>query len=208
VWKWPVVKYKHIKIKPRICVLFILCSTWTVNENSLKQNIIVIKEIGAYVLLSCHLGWMNRRRFCLQKRGSQEHISLKLVNIWRCYKQKCDCHRPEVEGGSIFAPNPTQASPHKLLFHHLTQLIIHTRLLKISCWYVHSQRMWDRFYNMVTPSPIAERSAVMTVSVCVCVCVCVCVSASICLEIHVRSLPNFCACYLRPWLDPSLAASR
>jgi len=115
---------------------------------------------------------MNRRRFCLQKRGSQEHISLKLVNIWRCYKQKCDCHRPEVEGGSIFAPNPTQASPHKLLFH-LTQLIIHTRLLKISCWYVHSQRMWDRFYNMVTPSPIAERSAVMTVSVCVCLCVCV-----------------------------------
>jgi len=33
-----------------------------------KQNIIVIKEI--YVLLSCHLGWMNRRRFCLQKGGS------------------------------------------------------------------------------------------------------------------------------------------
>ena len=29
-----------------------------------------------YVLLSCHLGWMNRRRFCLQKGGSQEHISL------------------------------------------------------------------------------------------------------------------------------------
>jgi len=23
VWKWPVVKYKLIKIKPRICVLFI-----------------------------------------------------------------------------------------------------------------------------------------------------------------------------------------
>ena len=42
VWKWPVVKYKHIKIKPRICVLFILCLTWTVNANSLKQNIIVI----------------------------------------------------------------------------------------------------------------------------------------------------------------------
>ena len=28
-----------------------------------------------YVLLSCHLAWMNRRRFCLQKGGSQEHIS-------------------------------------------------------------------------------------------------------------------------------------
>jgi len=23
VWKWPVVKDKHIKIKPRICVLFV-----------------------------------------------------------------------------------------------------------------------------------------------------------------------------------------
>ena len=45
VWKWPVVKYKHIKIKPRICILFILCLTWRVNSNSLKQNIIVIKEI-------------------------------------------------------------------------------------------------------------------------------------------------------------------
>jgi len=45
VWKWPVVKYKHIKIKPRICILFILCFTWTVNANSLKQNIIVLKEI-------------------------------------------------------------------------------------------------------------------------------------------------------------------
>ena len=23
VWKWPVIKYKHIKIKHRICVLFV-----------------------------------------------------------------------------------------------------------------------------------------------------------------------------------------
>ena len=28
------------------------------------------------MVLSCHLGWMNRRRSCLQKCGSQEHISL------------------------------------------------------------------------------------------------------------------------------------
>ena len=48
VWKWPVAKYKHIKIKRRICILgplFILCLTWTVNANSLKQNVIVIKQI-------------------------------------------------------------------------------------------------------------------------------------------------------------------
>ena len=50
VWKWPVAKYKHIKIKPRICVLLIiLCLTWTVNANSLKQNIIVIKEICSWL---------------------------------------------------------------------------------------------------------------------------------------------------------------
>ena len=30
-------------IKPRICVLFILCLTWTMNAKTLKQNIIVIK---------------------------------------------------------------------------------------------------------------------------------------------------------------------
>ena len=64
--------YKHIKIKPRICVLFIMCLTWTVNANLLKRNIIVI-------------GWMNRRRFCLQKGGSQEHISL--ITIMFCFDE-------------------------------------------------------------------------------------------------------------------------
>ena len=53
VLKWPVVKYKHIKIKPRICVLFILCLAWTVNANSLKQNIIVIKEIYSWLPPFC-----------------------------------------------------------------------------------------------------------------------------------------------------------
>jgi len=53
VWKWPVVKYKHIKIKPRICILFISCLTWTVNANSLKQNIIVIKQICSWLPPYC-----------------------------------------------------------------------------------------------------------------------------------------------------------
>ena len=43
----------EIKIKPRICVLFILCLTWTVNANSLKQNIIVIKEICSWLPAFC-----------------------------------------------------------------------------------------------------------------------------------------------------------
>ena len=40
------------------------------------------------------------------------------------------------------------------------------------------------------------------------VCLCVCLPASISAELHVRSSPNFYACYLRPWLGPSLAALR
>ena len=91
MWKWPVVKYKHIKIhvKPRICVLYVLFLTWTVNANSSKQNIIVIKEI----VFCCHLGWMNKRWFCLQKTGSQEHIYL--ISIMFRLKKIC-IHRLNV----------------------------------------------------------------------------------------------------------------
>ena len=39
-----------------------------------------------------------------------------------------------------------------------------------------------------------------------CLCVCVCLSAIISSKVHVRSSPNMCACYLRPWLNPPLAA--
>ena len=39
------------------------------NANSSEQNIIVIKQICSSLLLSCHLAWMNKRRFCLQKGG-------------------------------------------------------------------------------------------------------------------------------------------
>jgi len=41
--------------KPRICVpvLFILCLTWTGNANSLKQNIIVLKEICSWLPPFC-----------------------------------------------------------------------------------------------------------------------------------------------------------
>jgi len=63
-------KIQTYQNKANNLILFILCLTWTVNANSLKQNIIV-----KYVLLSCHLGWMNRR-FCLEKGGSQEHIEI------------------------------------------------------------------------------------------------------------------------------------
>jgi len=68
--------------------LFILCLTWTVNANSLKQNIIVIKEICSF---SCHLSWMNRRRFCVQKGGSEEYISL--ITIMFCFNELNAAHR-------------------------------------------------------------------------------------------------------------------
>ena len=50
----------------------------------------------------------------------------------------------------------------------------------------------------ITPSPIGERSIVMSVSVCV--------SVRDHSELHVRSSSFFCKCYLRPWLGPPLAA--
>jgi len=53
-----------------------------------------------------------------------------------------------------------------------------------------------------TPPPTGERSIVMRVSVCVCVCL----SAIISSELHVRSSPYFCACYLSTWLGSPLAA--
>jgi len=73
VWKWPVVKYKHIKIKSRTCILFILCLTWMVNANSLKQNNIVLKEICSCLppfckqnlLLFIQPRWQLRRTYFL-----------------------------------------------------------------------------------------------------------------------------------------------
>ena len=59
---------------------FFVCLTWTVNANSLKQNTVVIKQI-----CFSYLGLMNRRRFCLQKGGSQEHISL--ITIMFCFNE-------------------------------------------------------------------------------------------------------------------------
>ena len=46
-------KIQTYQVQPRICVLFILCLTWTVNANSLKQNIIVIKEICSWLSPFC-----------------------------------------------------------------------------------------------------------------------------------------------------------
>ena len=68
-----------IKIKPRICVLFIFCLTWMVNANSLKQN---IKEICSF---SC-LGWMNRRSgdFVYRKMAAKnilKNVSLSTTEL-------------------------------------------------------------------------------------------------------------------------------
>ena len=53
---------------------------------------------------------------------------------------------------------------------------------------------------------LSLRSIVMSVSVCVCVYGEVCLFASISPELHVQSSPNFCACYLWPWLGPPLVS--
>jgi len=56
VLKWPVVKDKHIRIKPRIYVLFILCYTWTVNANSLKTKHYSYKK--NMFLAATMVGWI------------------------------------------------------------------------------------------------------------------------------------------------------
>jgi len=66
-----------------------------------------------------------------------------------------------------------------------------------------------QYYHCYSPPPpIGERSIVINLSVCLCVCVCVCVcqSAITSSELHVRSSPIFCACYLWPWLGLPLTA--
>ena len=104
VWKWPVVKYKHIKIKPRICVLFILCLTWTVNANSLKQNIVVIKEICSWLppfckpnlLLFIQPRWQLRRRYvCILRLAIFTHVYFAKnaayfpFNSWLSFQRLC-----------------------------------------------------------------------------------------------------------------------
>jgi len=42
--------------------------------------------------------------------------------------------------------------------------------------------------------------------ICLSACIRWCLSAIISSELHVRSSPNFCTCYLWPWLGPPLAA--
>jgi len=48
---------------------------------------------------------------------------------------------------------------------------------------------------IVTPPPTEYCDERVCLSVCVCLCVCVCLFAIISSELHVRSSPNFCACY-------------
>jgi len=86
VWKWPVVKDKHIKIKPTICVLFVFDLDGKCKFIK-KQNIIVIKEICSW-LPPCLDHWMNRRRFCLQKGDvSQYLINCAFLSFfWGCQK--------------------------------------------------------------------------------------------------------------------------
>ena len=61
VWKRPVVKDKHIKMKPRI---YVLCVFDLDGEYKFIKNK-TLWLLKKYVL-GCNLGWMNRR-FCIQK---------------------------------------------------------------------------------------------------------------------------------------------
>ena len=63
VWKRPVVKDKHIKMKPRI---YVLCVFDLDGEYKFIKNK-TLWLLKKYVL-GCNLGWMNRR-FSIQKDG-------------------------------------------------------------------------------------------------------------------------------------------
>jgi len=101
VWKWPVVKYKHIKIKQRICILFILCLTLTVNANWFKQNIIVIKQN----VLGCHLSVKQNLLLFVQPRWQTDRQATlhlyhqgtacsRLRGVHRCsHRSRCRCLR-------------------------------------------------------------------------------------------------------------------
>jgi len=48
------------------------------------QNTPLVTALSVIKAISCHLGWMNRRRFCLQKGGSQKFC---LINIMFCFNE-------------------------------------------------------------------------------------------------------------------------
>jgi len=84
-------------------------------------------------------------------------------------------------------------------------------VIKIPHQFVQSLRQCEaaESHSVFAYHPAPDRGArsiVMSVSVCVCLSACVCLYAIISPELHVRSLPDFYARYLWPWLGPPLAA--
>ena len=67
-------------LSPSVCLIS-SCDIQLTSYYNSTLYIIPIKDD----LLSCHFGWMNRRRFSLQKGGSQEHISL--ITIMFCFNE-------------------------------------------------------------------------------------------------------------------------
>ena len=87
VWKRPVVKDKHIKMKPRIYVLCVLDGEYKFIKN---KTLGLLKK---YVL-GCNLGWMNRR-FCIQKDDRNVNGVQHSFLRHRQKKQKSTTNRSE-----------------------------------------------------------------------------------------------------------------
>jgi len=87
-----VVKYRHIKIKPRICVglLFILCLTQTETASSLKQNITVIKEMCSWLPPFCkqNLLLFIRPRWQLRRMSSASIVLRAELQLTRIAARK------------------------------------------------------------------------------------------------------------------------
>ena len=79
-----------VSVWMRVCVL---CGNGRTDRGPLRGGELTCTVSGNYILNRVHVGatwrihfgWMNRRRFSLQKGGSQEHISL--ITIMFCFNK-------------------------------------------------------------------------------------------------------------------------
>ena len=60
-----------------------MCTTLGKLYDSIYKELVAESYCFFVILYFIHLGWMNRRRFCLQKGGCQEHISLITIRNYK-----------------------------------------------------------------------------------------------------------------------------
>jgi len=123
----------------------------------------------------------------LQMAGAAESLYVFVDGHFR----RCTADKSNDKIDRIQPPPPPPAQPAR-------RVLIHRQCTRRARVFVNAQS------PIFTPHQIAERSIVISMSVCMYVFVRL--FAIISSELHVRSLSNFCACYLLLWLGPPRAA--